>query len=189
MFNRKRSNGRLCRAAPAAVLAASLLALAGCVTAPPRPAYGYSVPPPDTTVYAYPERGQSADEQSRDRYECSLWAVKQSGFDPSAPDVPQAYRVRVAGGPPPGTGTAIGAIAGAVLGAAMAGDDDAGAGAAFGALTGAMIGNASDAARAQQNEAMMSAQAQQQQAALAHGAADYRRALGACLDARGYSVR
>ncbi len=189
MYTRRRTIARLGRAAPAAALAGALLALAGCVTAPSRPVYGYSVPPPDTTVYAYPERGQSADEQSRDRYECSLWAVKQSGFDPSAADVPQAYRVRVAGGPPPGTGTAIGAIAGAVLGAAMAGDDDAGAGAVFGAVTGAMIGSASDAARAQQNEAVMSEQAQQQQAALAHGAADYRRALGACLDARGYSVK
>lgn len=181
---------RLRSAGAAVALGAAVLVLTGCVTAPPpRPvAYGYQAPPPNTTVYAYPERGQSADQQSRDRYDCSLWAVKQTGFDPSAANVPQAYRVQVSG-PPPGTGTAIGAIAGAVLGAAISDPWDRGAGAAFGAVTGAMIGSASDAARAQQNEAMVSEQAQQQQAELAHKAAEYRRALGACLDARGYSVK
>jgi hypothetical protein len=181
---------RVRSAGAAVVLGAALLALAGCATEPPPPpeAYGYQPPPPNTTVYAYPERGQSAGQQSRDRYDCSLWAVKQSGFDPSAPNVPQAYRVQVSG-PPPGTGTAIGAIAGAVLGAALSDPWDRGAGAAFGAVTGAMIGSTSDAARAQQDQEVMSEQAQQQRAELAHRAADYRRALSACLDARGYSVK
>lgn len=34
-------------------------------------------------VSAYPARGQSADLQARDRYECHSWAVGQSGFDPA----------------------------------------------------------------------------------------------------------
>lgn len=41
---------------------------------------------PVTTYYeiiAYPVRGQSPDQQARDRYECHRWAVSQSGFDPS----------------------------------------------------------------------------------------------------------
>lgn len=33
-------------------------------------------------VIAYPAKGQSAEQQSRDRYECHTWAVSQSGFDP-----------------------------------------------------------------------------------------------------------
>jgi hypothetical protein len=148
----------------------------------------YAGPPPNTTVYAYPQNGQSADQQSRDRYECSLWAVQQTGFDPSAPNVPPEYRV-VASGPPRGTGTAIGAIAGAVIGAAISPDWDRGAGAVFGGLTGAMIGSASDAQRAQDNEMQMSAQEQQQAAAMAEKASDYRRALSACLSGRGYSVK
>ena len=182
-----------------AVMAALALGLAGCETTPPAPQgpppgwgngpYGYApAPPPNTTVYAYPQRGQSADQQSRDRYDCSLWAVHQTGFDPSAPNVPPQYRV-VASGPPPGTGTAIGAIAGAVLGAAIAGPYDRGAGAVFGGITGAMIGTASDASRAQENEIAMTEQERQQQVAIARKASEYRRAISACLDARGYSVK
>jgi outer membrane lipoprotein SlyB len=175
-----------------AALMAIALSLAGCETSPPpRPAprpVAYAGPPPNTTVYAYPEHDQSADQQSRDRYECSLWAVHQTGFDPSAPNVPPEDRV-VASGPPPGTGTAIGAIAGAVLGAAISGPYDRGAGAVFGGLTGAMIGSASDASRAQQNEIEMTEQERQQAAAMAQKASEYRRALSACLEGRGYSVR
>lgn len=175
-----------------AVLSALALSLVGCETAPPPrpgpPPVAYAGPPPNTTVYAYPQNGQSADQQSRDRYECSLWAVHQTGFDPSAPNVPPQYRV-VASGPPPGTGTAIGAIAGAVLGAAISGPYDRGAGAVFGGLTGAMIGSASDASRVQQNEMEMNAQERQEAAAMADKASDYRRALSACLSGRGYSVK
>lgn len=174
-------------------LTAVVLGLAGCETAPsPRPAPppppAYAGPPPNTTVYAYPQNGQSADQQSRDRYECSLWAVHQTGFDPSAPNVPPEYRV-VASGPPRGTGTAIGAIAGAVIGAAISPRWDRGAGAVFGGLTGAMIGNASDASRAQQNQMEMNEQERQQAAAMEEKATDYRRALSACLSGRGYSVK
>lgn len=175
-----------------AALSALVLGLGGCVEAPPpRPApppVAYAGPPPNTTVYAYPQNGQSADQQSRDRYECSLWAVHQTGFDPSAPNVPPEDRV-VAAGPPRGTGTAIGAIAGAVIGAAISPEWDRGAGAVFGGLTGAMIGSASDASREQQNEMEMSEQERQQAMAMAQKASDYRRALSACLSGRGYSVK
>ena len=179
--------------AAAVVLSGLLVGLGGCVTTPPPPPppprpVAYAGPPPNTTVYAYPENGQSADQQSRDRYECSLWAVHQTGFDPSAPNVPPEYRV-VASGPPPGTGTAIGAIAGAILGAAISGPYDTGAGAVFGGLTGAMIGSASDASRAEQSEMEMNEQERQQAVAMAQKASDYRRALSACLSGRGYSVR
>lgn len=171
----------------------ALAALAGCVEAPPpRPAPppppAYVGPPPNTTVYAYPQQGQSPDQQSRDRYECSMWAVHQTGFDPSAPNVPPQDRV-VASGPPRGTGTAIGAIAGAVIGAAISPEWDRGAGAVFGGLTGAMIGTASDASREQQNEMEMSEQEREQAVAMAQKASDYRRALSACLSGRGYSVK
>ena len=35
-------------------------------------------------IFVYPNHGQSTEQTSRDRYECYLWAVKQTGFDPSA---------------------------------------------------------------------------------------------------------
>ena len=167
---------------------AMLLGLAGCATVAQQPGPAYRVPRPDTTVYAYPENNQSSQRQQRDRYECSVWAVHQTGFDPSGPDVPVDDRVSVQG-PPPGTDTAIGAVAGAVLGAAISDPWDRGAGAVFGALTGAMIGSAGDAANAQANQQAMSDQGYQEQRSLARQAAHYRRAITACLQARGYSVK
>ena len=34
-------------------------------------------------VYAYPQKGQTAEQQSRDQAECQAWAKQQSGFDPA----------------------------------------------------------------------------------------------------------
>jgi hypothetical protein len=34
-------------------------------------------------IMVYPAKGQSNKQLSNDRYECHIWAVKQSGFDPS----------------------------------------------------------------------------------------------------------
>ncbi len=36
--------------------------------------------------YVYPNNGQSAEQQSTDRYECHRWAVDQTGFDPTRPN-------------------------------------------------------------------------------------------------------
>jgi len=33
-------------------------------------------------LYVYPNSEQSEEQQTKDRYECHLWAVKQAGFDP-----------------------------------------------------------------------------------------------------------
>ena len=144
---------------------------------------------PSTDVYAYPLHGQTPEQQDRDRYDCNLWAVKQTGLDPSAPNVPPHARVRVvSAGPPPGTGTAVGAVTGAVIGAAVSGPRDAGAGAIVGAVAGAAIGTAADAARAQEAQ-RVSYTDRREAAALEQKAANFRRAISACLDARGYSVR
>jgi hypothetical protein len=37
-------------------------------------------------AYVYPNNGQSAEQQSTDRYECHRWAVDQTGFDPTQSD-------------------------------------------------------------------------------------------------------
>lgn len=40
----------------------------------------------DSSAYhklvVYPKKGQSAEQEKQDKYECYLWAVKQTGFDP-----------------------------------------------------------------------------------------------------------
>ena len=42
-------------------------------------------------IYVYPNKEQSTEQQGRDRYECYLWAVEKSGFDPVAGE-PDAAR-------------------------------------------------------------------------------------------------
>jgi hypothetical protein len=178
--------------AAAAILA---VVLSGCVEAPPpRPVYEAPPPPPPpiAKVYAYPLHGQTPQQQDRDNYECSQWATQQTGFDPSAPGVPPHDRVVVQSGPPPGTNTAIGVVAGALLGAAIAPRWQAAPAALAGAVVGGAIGSSADAANAATNAQNANAAAMANQRAAAsqeHNAANYRRALSACLDARGYSVK
>jgi hypothetical protein len=167
--------------------------LVACVTPPPRRT-AVAVPPPppaQAQIMVYPAHGQSQEQLERDRYECHVWAVQQSGFDPSGPAGPSGQRMVVEPANPPGSGTAIGAIAGAILGAAIAGPRQAGFGAVFGGLTGAAVGTASDAnAQAQANyeQARLDSGYNQATAQGAQRASNYRRAIGACLDARGYTT-
>jgi hypothetical protein len=171
---------------------AGTLFLAGCVETPstpaPPPMPPPVVPPPNVTVYSYPLHGQSPQQQDRDRYECSTWATQQSGFSPSGPGVPVQAQVVQAPTRPPGTGTAVGAVSGAIIGAAISNPWQAGAGALAGALVGGAIGTAADAADAQQTRTVYVTD--QRAVALQQSQANnYRRAMSACLDARGYSVR
>jgi hypothetical protein len=170
-------------------------ALPGCATEPLEPISVVQPPPPDTNVYFYPTRGDvSAQQQDRDKYECNSWAVQQTGFDPSSPSVPPHQRVRViAGGPPPGAEVGAGAVTGAVVGAAVSSPWRSGQGALLGALAGAAIGGIAEAERNSetnrlQTETNASSNAAQA-AAVEQQAAKFRRALTACLDARGYSVK
>lgn len=158
--------------------------LAACVTPPPRTV---AVPaPPPQRVFVYPANGQSSEQTERDRYECHIWAVQQTGVDPSRDN--NAYeRVIVQPANPPGSGTAAGAIGGAILGAIIAGPRNAGAGLVLGGATGAIVGSAADAnaqAQAHQTQEQIN-----QSAAAGRARADsYRRAIGACLTGRGYTV-
>jgi hypothetical protein len=147
-------------------------------------------------VFMYPARGQSQQQQDRDRYECHSWAVAQTGFDPS--------RASAASAPPPpppppqeapqggllrggARGAAIGAVGGAIGG-------DAGKGAAIGAATGAMIGGIRRREQMQRQAQQQSSYQQQAAAQANQGSANaaqrdkYNRAMTACLQGRGYTV-
>jgi hypothetical protein len=169
----------------ACVLAAGL-SVAACVAPPPRVVAVAPAPPPQK-VFVYPTNGQTPEQTDRDRYECHIWAVQQTGVDPSRPDASPYERVVVQPSTPPGAGTAAGAITGAILGSIIAGPRNAGAGFVLGGVTGAVVGTAADAnaqAQAQQTQAQIN-----QSAAAGRARADsYRRALGACLQGRGYTV-
>jgi hypothetical protein len=170
-----------------AIPAAALIGLSACVVAPPPPRT-YAVPaPPPQKVFVYPSNGQSAEQTDRDRYECHVWAVQQTGVDPSRADANPYERVVVQPANPPGSATAAGAIGGAILGALIAGPRDAGAGLVLGGVTGAVVGSAVDANA--QEQAHMTQQQINQRAAAGRARADsYRRALGVCLQGRGYTV-
>jgi hypothetical protein len=176
-------------------LAASAL-LAACVTPPPRTVRVVAPPPaPPPPVYVYPAQGQSPEQTDRDKYECHLWAVQQTGVDPSRPGASTYERVVVQPTPAPGSGTVAGAIGGAILGSIIAGPRNAGAGFLLGGATGAIVGTAAESsatanASAQNQQAVAQAQAQNNaDAAQARARADsYRRALSSCLQGRGYTV-
>ena len=167
-------------------ISASLLGLlTACVTPPPRT---YAVPaPPPQRVFVYPAHGQSPDQTERDRYECHLWAVQQTGVDPSRADASAYERVIVQPSSPPGSNAVGGAIVGAIIGSIIGGPEHAGAGLLLGGATGAIAGSAAESSA--QQRAHQTQQEINQSAAEGHARADaYRRAIGACLQGRGYTV-
>jgi len=148
-----------------------------------------------TDLYIYPKSGQDEGLQRRDRYECHVWASGQTGFDPSTYQAPQRVIL-----PPPGprrhgerfgsdpiTGAAQGAAVGAV-GGAIGGD--AGKGAAIGAGVGALLGAFHTLERdSDRKQAEQQREAAGQQVEIESKREDYNRAISACLEARGYTVK
>ena len=183
------------------LVVASALLLSACVEAPPPrhrvaraaplpPPAAEPAPPPPTQVYVYPTGGQTQDQLGRDRYECHLWAVKQSNFDPSVTAVLPRQRVQVVPMPPSGSDTVAGAVTGAIIGAVVA--RDPGAGAVGGAILGGAAGAVSDGQREARAKAVQERYEQRDDARMAkldEQAGNYRRALTACLEGRGYTVK
>lgn len=169
--------------------------LAGCVVAPAhrRPVYapeGRPAPLPVSSMppmYFYPEQGQPDTQQDRDRFECYRWANQQTGLDPGMTPIRQPL------GPQPmppvrdGADVVAGGITGAALGAAVSSPRHAGENAVIGALLGFTLGAIAQESRAQ---AMERAQARQQAAAASAQVPidNFRRAMSACMQGRGYRV-
>jgi hypothetical protein len=95
----------------------------------------------------YPAKGQSPEQQNKDKGECHVWAVQQSGFDPA--------KAQPSASPPqqPPTG-------------------------------GRAKGPAKKQAQAEQQQ-----QAQKQQQATVQAQSNYNKAVAACLEGRGYTVK
>jgi YmgG-like glycine-zipper protein len=169
--------------------------LASCATEPmpvPAPPPPTVAPLPDMHVYVYPAAGQDAAQLDRDRYECHLWSVRQTGFDPSVPQVAPHQQVQVVPMPPTGTSTVPGAATGAIIGAAVASPYQTGSGALVGAAAGALLGAAADSARAQhaaEVQRHINSADDQHEYGLDQLAGNYRRALSTCLQGRGYTVK
>jgi Glycine-zipper domain len=144
----------------------------------------------------YPAKNQTAEQLGKDKTECDGWAKQSTGIDPVtvAQTPPPAQTA-----PPPKTGptgdrargAARGAAAGAVVGEIASNDADEGA--KYGAAAGVIAGGRQS--RQKQAQAEQQAQAQQQQAAHDAEAAKqakistYQRAVAACMEGRGYTVK
>jgi hypothetical protein len=128
----------------------------------------------------YPAKGQSPPQQQKDQGECEAWAKQTTGIDPVAvAQAPAPTSGSTVGGGQRLGGAARGAAGGALIGA-IAGD--AGTGAAAGAVVGTMAGGRR--ARQQQAQQQQQAEAQKQQTL-----GTYYRAVAACLEGRGYSIK
>jgi hypothetical protein len=128
----------------------------------------------------YPSSGQTPEQLSKDKYDCSQWAASQSGFNPGMPApttsmTTQQPRGQVTRGA--ARGAALGAIGGAITG-------DAGTGAAAGAA----MGGAAGGIRRRQAKRQERQQQANAQAAASSGQDAYNRALATCLQGRGYTL-
>jgi len=127
----------------------------------------------------YPAKGQGAKQQNRDQGECQVWAQQTTGINPAA--LAQAPPPQAPSGPAVGGGERLaGAARGAIIG------EIAGGHGGEGAAIGAMVGGA----RARKNQAQQQQAAQQStSSARASQISTYNRAVGACMEGRGYTVR
>jgi outer membrane lipoprotein SlyB len=160
------------------------------VTIAVTPAWAQAPSASDLGLFVYPAKEQTKEQQAKDEQECYAWANEQSTIDPtaskansdSAAKVAQAKTDSATAGAAVG-GAARGAAGGAVIGA-IAGD--AGEGAAIGAVTGAVAGRRARKKASQQ----AGAQAKQQtEAASAQKTETFKKAMSACLEGRGYTVK
>ena len=165
---------------------------ASAAFADPAPDEGPAIASADIFVYA--AHGQTEKQLDRDRYECHNWAVAQTHYNPSDPHLAPHQQIQVVAvaDPPPPHDTVVGAMAGAMIGAAIGSPHDAAQGAVVGAIAGGAMGAASDSARqrqAQHATGQTSTAAQAERARLELQASDYKRAISACLEGRGYTVK
>ncbi len=153
-------------------------------------------------LFVYPAKGQTQTRLEQDRYDCHVWARQQSGFDPTSlamtrpPQSTAPTVVPVAPNPSAGAaakGTLAGAVVGGVIGAH---NHDTAAGAVLGAVVGSLAGGTIETEGRQKVEREAREEAQRVAALgsgeqLAHDRRreDYRRAISACLEGRGYTVR
>jgi hypothetical protein len=149
-------------------------------------------PPPTLAqigMIIYPAGGQTPEQQKADEDACTEWAEAQTGLTlqsgsvdtQAAADAARQQTADATQGAAVG-GAARGAVGGLAIGA-IAGD--AGTGAAIGAVAGGIAGRRAKKSAEQQAAQQGAAQAQAQADA---NLETFRRAAGACLEGRGYTV-
>jgi hypothetical protein len=129
--------------------------------------------------FVYPQKGQDQAQQDTDKGECHIWAINQTGYDPTQASAPPPQQQKKGGAVRGGLG---GAAAGAAIGAI---GGNAGKGAKIGAVGGGLVGGMRRAdSNSNNKQSQQNWQAQQNAMK-----AEYQRAQKACLEGRGYSVQ
>ena len=144
----------------------------------------------DIGMFVYPAKGQSPEQQQADEAACMEWAEAQTGLvlqggsvdTQAAADAARQQTADATQGAAV-AGAARGAVAGLAIGA-IAGD--AGTGAAIGAVAGGIGGRRARRSAESQASQAGAAQAQAQSDAAVE---EFKRAAGACLSGRGYTVQ
>jgi len=165
--------------------------------------YAQTQPPSGKTlaatmnVYAFPQAGQAASQQSKDEADCYSWATTNTGSDPFALSKQQAaqqqqtqQQVQQAQGASQGAGArgaAGGAMAGAVIGEIA--NDDAGHGAAWGAALGAVSARRHAKEKSEQAAASAQQSGAQKQQATAEQIENFKKAFSVCLESKKYMVK
>jgi len=135
----------------------------------------------------YPAKGQSDQQQEKDKFECYGFAKKQSGFDPMAlPTTSTAPPPKEAQQGGVGRGAVGGGLGGALIGA-IAGDTRKGA--AIGAVGGGLVGGMRSSEQKQRESHNRQQWEQTESQQYANNRNNYNRAYAACLEGRGYTVR
>ena len=140
-------------------------------------------------LIVFPAKGQTQEQMEKDKFECYGWTKQQTGFDPMQSQPPTQAAPAQSQGPQGERikGAARGAAVGAVVGEIA--NDDAGKGAAAGAAGGVMVGGMKSRQSRRQQAQAQQQQTQQQDAAYDQKRSTYNRALGACLEGKGYTVK
>ena len=150
-----------------------------------------TTPPPATNASAiarqlglivYPAKQQTPAQQSADEQQCYDWAKTNTGIDPTAPPPTPAPAEEAKGGQRL-KGAARGAAAGAVVGEVA--NNDADEGAAVGAAAGAISGGRQARKEKKASEEQAKSQAQ---AAQTEQQTTFKKAMGTCLQGRGYTT-
>jgi hypothetical protein len=134
-------------------------------------------------VFIYPQKGQSAEQQDKDKYECYNWAKTNSGFDPMAAPTTSS--------PPPRTeekshgvlkGAAIGAVGGKILGDSKKTTRTA-------AAAGGLLGGVRQHQHNSREQQRVDDWERREASNYANNRNNYNRAYAACLEGRGYTVK
>jgi hypothetical protein len=141
-------------------------------------------------IIVFPAKGQTPDQQDADERECLIWGADQLGINPNAPpvDAKAAGQQAKAKTDSATAGVAVkGAAKGAAIGAVFGSiSGNAGAGAAYGATAGVLGGRKARKQAGKQADAA----AQQKVAAERQAKIDaLKKAMTACLEPKGYTVK